>query len=528
MAPPVAGAQQYARLGSELDEYLRYLELAGLLKRTPLGYRSPSSLSLVLSTSGTSAPWNDRYPLLAPDDTRGPRITLLDTDLRSVFNSRYPRHGNDAQLWAGRGFSADAYAGIRVTWGPLTAVLDPAVSFAQNRSFDQAPDSARGVNRGGLSSFAYPWQQGSIDWPERFGDAAFTTVDWGQSGLRADLRAFTVAVSTENMWWGPAARNPILMSNSAPGFPHLDLGTGRPAWIGAGQAEIRVIWGRLSESPYFDTIPDNDTRLFAGLVIGFRPRWIPGLTLGVGRSFYQTWDSIGLEDAFAIFQTPFKAGVADSANPTGNDRRDQLLAFNARWTLPVAGFEAYVEWARNDHNWDLRNFLIEPDHSRAYTIGFQQLLPGPGGRVRLRGEWTTLGRPATVLVRATPTYYVHHIARQGYTHRGQLLGASIGPGSQSQWLALDRFDHRGRVGAFVQRIRFDDDMYWTYYITNAVGGNRRHQTELTTGLGALRFFGPLDISATVVLSRELNRHYFEDADVTNLAFDLRARIRAPR
>jgi len=442
-----------------------------------------------------------------------------------VYNSRYPRTANDAALWAGRGVSTAVSAGARLTWGPVTAVLDPTAYYSQNRAFDLAPETGRGVDRSGLSPYAYAWQNGRIDWPERFGPEAFTGLDWGQTGVRVSAGAFTAGFSTENLWWGPAIKNPIIMSATGPGFPHLDLGTARPVWIGIGRAEARVLWGRLAESAYFDTIPGNDGRFFSGIVLGIQPRWVKGLTLGITRVFYQAWDSLAASDYVAIFQTVFKAGLATPTDPLGNDLRDQLLSLVARWTFPEAGFEAYVEWARNDHNADLRDLLLQPDHSRAYTLGFQQLLPSGGGRVRLRGELTTLGRPATIQTRATPTYYLHGIVRQGYTHRGQLLGAPIGPGSQSQWLALDRYDARGRLGLAFQRVRFDDDAYYQSF--SGPNAFRGQQTELTAALSALRFFGSADVSASLAVSRELNRHFEVLDDFTNLMLDVRVSWRWP-
>ena len=295
------------------------------------------------------------------------------------------------------------------------------------------------------------------------------------------------------------------MSNNAPGFPHLDLGTARPVWIGIGRAELRLFWGRLQESAYFDTNPNNNGRLFSGGVLGYAPRWIPGLTIGLTRVFYQTWASLGVSDFTDIFRRFLKGAFATPSNPQASDKRDQLLSLVARWTLPAAGFQAYVEWARNDHSWDVRDFVLQPDHSRAYTIGFQQLLRGRTARWRLRGEFTTLGRPSTLLARATPVYYEHDAARQGYTNNGQIIGAAIGPGSQSERLQLDRFGPGGQVGLLVQRVRFNDDAYYAY--REAYSNFQGQQVELSAGLRATRFVGPLDISGSLTLSRELNRYY---------------------
>ena len=58
------------------------------------------------------------------------------------------------------------------------------------------------------------------------------------------------------------------------------------------------------------------------------------------------------------------------------------------------------------------------------------------------------------------TTYTSRSVVQGYTNRGRTLGASIGPGSSSQWLAADVFGPTGRFGVFAGRVRWDNAMLW--------------------------------------------------------------------
>jgi hypothetical protein len=48
---------------------------------------------------------------------------------------------------------------------------------------------------------------------------------------------------------------------------------------------------------------------------------------------------------------------------------------------------------------------------------------------------------------------------QGYTNKGQVLGASIGPGASSQWLAVDYLGPGWRVGGYFGRIRWNQDVH---------------------------------------------------------------------
>lgn len=507
------GAQQpLVSPGSELDAYIRVLELDGGVRGAPLVFRplGPAGLlRLVANDSGHL--WSNHYPLASIATRSEPRIVPLDARIRATYLSAYPRGVNDGAVWTGRGATIEAAAGAQLAWGPFTATLYPLVFFAQNRDFAGVP-----VTRPGSSPYAYPWSE-RIDWPQRYGQETYSRLDWGQSGLRLNLGALTAGLSTENMWWGPADRWPILMSNTAAGFPHVDAGLGRPVAVGVGLLETRLVWGRLSRSAYFDTVTTDLGRLFTGLTLALAPRWLPGLTVGLARVFYLHWDSLGVRDFLPTFQTVFKEGLVTPENPEGNDRRDQLLSLYGRWLLPKSGFEVYVEWARNDHSANLRDFLMEPDHSQALTAGFQKTLPAGGARLRFRGEWAHLERSRTFQVRGSPVYYEHHIVREGYTHRGQLLGAGIGPGSSGQFLGLDRYGRRGRLSFYLERVRYDNDAYYALFgPTQTYHG---HDVELTVGVSALRFVGALNIGGAIALSRELNRQFETDRDATNLRLE---------
>ena len=57
------------------------------------------------------------------------------------------------------------------------------------------------------------------------------------------------------------------------------------------------------------------------------------------------------------------------------------------------------------------------------------------------------------------TVYRHHGVRQGHTQRGQLLGPSIGPGTRSTYVALDRALDGRHIGVVAERIHWDIDAY---------------------------------------------------------------------
>jgi hypothetical protein len=512
------------RPASELDHYTRFLELDGDIRGLPLIFRSLSTPGVVADTGHL---WERQYPFGPEAQVRrfGESrwwLRWIDPELLTVANTSYPRTVNDGALWAGRGLSGSLTGGVQLGWGPLTGTLYPTIYAAANREFPLAP-----VPWNDRSRYAYQWQR-NLDWPQRPGDRYQAEYDWGQSGVRLNLDWFTAGLSTENLWWGPGYRNAIIMSNTAPGIPHVDIGTGRPTWIGIGDLEVRAIWGESRESEFFDSVTTNDRRYVTGITLAYQPSFLPGLKVGGARLLYQTWPTGGLTFRHLTLWIGDWFKVAEPL-PDGTlfqDSTDQLASLFARWTLPKSGFEAYVEWARNDFSGGVRDLVLEPDHSSGYTIGFQKSLPSGPGRWLLAGEFTTLGPTAASLHRGSPPFYPHGIAVGGYSHRGQLMGAGIGTGANSQYLGLHRYHGSGRWGVWGQRVRFDDDAHFRA-VPPGGGAYESHQVEFTLGFGGVHFVGDFDLGGRLELNRELNRYWEVGNDVTSVSFELSARWRVP-
>jgi hypothetical protein len=321
------------------------------------------------------------------------------------------------------------------------------------------------------------------------------------------------------------------MSNNAPGFPHAFLATARPLDVGIGSVDAQWVWGRLGDSGWADSLPGawyeaggtTDGRFFNGIVGSFRPRGLPGWTLGGARVYTMLIPrgGLGLGDYLLVLQRPTKEAAASDENPTGDDRRDQLLSLFARWASPGSGFEAYAEWSRNDHSWDFRDFIVEPEHSQGYTLGFQQAVDLEGNRIlAVRSELTHLERAPTFQQRAEPTYYAHHMVPPGYTHRGQVIGASVGPGGNGQSLHVDLYAPWGQAGLFTLRRVHDNDAYWVVAARDDLGSGR-HDVSLSLGARWLGIVRRVALEADVVMTREHNRYF-----ARNTTHNLNVRVSA--
>lgn len=472
----------------------RLADITGFAKPRPFLIQRLAELEEVRVCPGAPLPLN---PGRGPSGASWLGVRLAPARAVTFFNSTYPVERNNGAVWAGRGLSMSFQAGVRLHVGPFRAALEPEIVYQENRDFLINP-----LDRPGLSPYAYVGHPYDIDWPQRFGDGAFSSIRAGQSYARLDAFGLSVGVSTENLWWGPARRNPILMGNTAPGFLHAFLGTSSPQDIYVGRLHVQAVWAELQESAFFDTDALNDRREFAGLVGSFSPRWLPGLHLGGARVAVIVLPHDGV---------PFGDFLLDPYHDVrtnvlfGPGVNDQLLSLFGRWSLPRAGFEAYVEWARGDHWQNNEDLVSEPDHSQGYTLGFQKVVAIREAHwLRLGGEITHLEKSITNrTTRGTPTFYIHEKIPQGYTHQGQLLGAWIGPGSDAQYLGAELLASWGSIGLFGERVRRDDDAYYGRWVRKY--GIHGHDVELSGGASTTLVGSSFDVHLELELQRRKNR-----------------------
>ena len=269
----------------------------------------------------------------------------------------------------------------------------------------------------------------------------------------------TTGFTTENEWWGPGIHNAIVLSNNAPGIPRLFVRTGRPIRTHVGSFEARWFLGGLFESPYFDQTTGDDRRSITALAATLMPAGVPGLTLGFTRAVYAplvVWQDVFGHVFDVVRDRGWHRAPGDS---TSVPSRDQLFSLFGRWVFPADGLALHFEWARHEPPTSIRDFLTAPNHSEGYTLGLEWAtgVRGDRGALRVQAEMTNLEQSSTFRDGPVDTWYTGRAALQGYTQRGQVIGAAIGPGASSQWLGIDYFAPTWRVGLFGGRIRWDDD-----------------------------------------------------------------------
>lgn len=509
-APDCSERMPIGGIGSWTEDLARVAELTGAAPVRPEVFRRWSSTTEVTICRGGRAPHPSQLP--PPLQPRDLQVEATPLSWRTYLNSGYPDDRNDGALWEGRGISTEATGGVRLRWRFFSAGFIPTVAWQQNRDFPRPP-----MTTPGYSTYANPFYNSNgytIDYPLRFGPTDFWTFDPGQSYARIDLWNVAFGFSTENMWWGPGIRNSILMTNSAPGFPHLFLGTSHPQDIWLGWLEVQLVWGRLRESKWFDTDPTDDRRHFTSLNVGFEPKWIPGLFVGANRVYLYRIPPGGLDFGRTIgeplFNPFFKDALANPNDPTGDSSDNQLFSLFARWVFPASGLEIYGEWGRDDHSWNFRDFITQPSHSQAFMLGLQKVFPVGEGWIRFVGEYTqTLEEPTNNPPRGVPIFYTHGSwgEPQGYTNDGQMLGAGIGPAADSQFVAVDWFHSRGRAGVWFERVLRND----RYFYDN-IHRMFAEDTEIAAGLRGVWSWRELDLDASLGLGHRYNMDFMTDAN----------------
>ena len=519
-----AGTADPQWIGSIGQGYSRLLQLTGA---APLESRMLRPLTRTQGSEACHAareswsnPWQEG--LAASCDTLlHHRVVVYAPSTRTTYNSSIPYGVNDGALWAGRGFSGSLDFGAGLETGRLTIRLVPTVTGSQNLSFQLGPLVRAPAD---ASPYADPLISRSIDRPQRFGDKPLARVDPGQSLIRLDMYGTAVGAGTESMWWGPGVDNALLMTNNASGFPHAFIGTSRPVDIYLGKLEAMYLLGRLYDSGYWrvGTQPDRNRRWLGAALFVVEPRATPGLYVGAGRLFYGYVPAGGLSagDLLAVLQPFLKKDLATTSNPSGNDRRDQMLSLFARWVFPEVGFEVYGEWGRNDHSWSSRDFMLEPDHASASLLGFQKILKRENGFVLIRAEATSLANGRTSEVRPEPTWYAHTIITQGFTQDGQVIGAGIGPGSDMQAVAVERYFSGGSFGVIAERSRDNSDAFYLQYVdtttTKTLGNSHRHDVTSAVGIRAAVLLRQVRVALTLQRRVELDRYTVLDNDVRDL------------
>jgi hypothetical protein len=412
-------------------------------------------------------------------------ISLRYTTLN---NDKMPLGFNQGTMYPAVGFQRRWSVGVHLIWKFLDVNLQPEWVEAENLPTIPFAGSPQDGNYWTRVFFLI---NNNIDHYSHFGTEPLKTFFPGQSRVALRLGNVAVGVSTENNWWGPGFRNSLILTNEAAGFLHYFVQNRKPVITPIGHFEGKGIVGLLEntsllspEDKSFRPIwaggiesKNNSQRILKAFVLNWQPKWVPNFYLGY--SFAQ-------QNYFTVEEP--KPGKPFVENP-----RMQLGAFLFRFALPKDHAEFYAELGQPDRVVGPASFFQDSTKT-GFVIGGRKLFPlgkKKKSYLQLAVEFTQLQLmdPGLVIDNTQPggeplrnSWYTSTQMRQGYTHNAKLLGASIGPGSNSQTVYLSF--HRGRslLRLHAERWAKNNDFYvYQYY---GSGYENRYWVNLMTGIEA--------------------------------------------
>jgi hypothetical protein len=505
--------------GSEFEDYLRVLQVAGLAELQPWSIRGLAPRIITrMAIADSAGPWALRK------NFHNETLVVGRTSLGATVNTSYPYGANDGPVWAGRGITLVGSAGIGGHLGPLSFAFSPKGFVATNGSFNLLPNDQSGALAYNDGSFPTV-----VDHPQRFGNRAYSRMDPDASNIRLDSRFISLGLSTGNEWIGPATEYPFLLGTNAPGFPHLFIGTGDPVNIWLARLQARILWGKLYQSDfspvsgssrYLSPVEPGTVRLMASSEIVILPRGVPGLELGLARFLHVPY-RVG-EPSAAFWRKPFKTFFLKNEYAAGDSAGadNQLASAFFRWVFPQSGFELYGERGYEDQFYDFRDFIQDPDNEREYMLGLQKTLTRDNNKLDvLKAELLNYQLPSIARVRLQGLLYVHATLRQGHTNRGQLLGASAGVGAAAaSTISWTRYSPAGRSTFLLRRIVQDER---NVFEGNGTVTPARSNVTVSAGAERMRFGRWMDFGGKVELMEDYNHNFVKDAPNLNLQLTVR-------
>lgn len=496
------------------EEQLRRFDLSGVLEtelsflKRPIDFRQidfPRKDSLA-----------KKAPFFSKSEERK-QVYILPAQVSYRFNRSNVNTFGDRLMVPTAGHQGYFSAGFYAKFGILNLQFQPEFVAAENRPFQgfsrQFSDAVT------FTRFIY-WNNG--DFPERFGNQVYTKFWWGQSKMALTGEHLEFYAGTQNISWGPGQFNSLIFSNNAPGFPHISFNTVNPIKSFIGSFEAQIIAGKLFNSFFLPSqnqrqnedfyIPvESDWRYLNGFTVSFQPKLLKGIYFGLNRTFQINNNLLGdsFKDYFPIFEVFQKEEFFQNGNSLIYDQNgyDQQVSVYTRIVSRKALAEIYGEFGRRDHAFNWREFILNPDHARAYLLGFQKLmrLDSESKFLQFRGEVVHQQESVNRYIRyiglgGNLTWHTHGTAR-GFTNFGQALGVGTGVGSNSQIFEVSIGDKQSKRGIILSRLENNQDFFY-----RAFGQSKESKPWIDLGIGVIyeKSWNSLTLSSKLDLVRSMN------------------------
>ena len=408
-------------------------------------------------------------------------------------NSLLPMSFNDGNMYPNRGWQERYSVGVNLKLLIFDINYQPEKITVQNL----AQEYYAGNTLDGNFMFKYfGMVANNIDNFRQFGFDRIEETTLGQSRAGIKFKYLAAGLSNENIWWGPGKRNSLVFTNNAAGFKHYYLKTVEPIKTYIGSFELAGIVGKLDTTKYTEidqellnicrpckVFKNLDEREIDGITINYQPKWVPNFYIGYAysRQFYRHATN----------------ALGDTVNFFSKDLpKQEIGSIFFRFAMPDDFAEFYGEMGMpNEAPWPWKFFKerMRP----AYVFGATKLVPLKlfNSYMSLNVEFTQLQlmNSKDIFYYGYPwaggkpnSWYLSTIVQQGWSNNGQLMGSSIGPGSNNQSISLSWNKGYNKIGIFVERTVYNNDFYYSVYYnpynSNGYGYYNRYWVDLTQRL----------------------------------------------
>ncbi len=460
-----------------------------------------------------------------------PHFTLLQASYQQQYNSSLAISANDGSFFPAVGAQHRFSVGVLFQYKNLSILLQPEMVQAVNTAPE--PFNGNPTDNNFISRY-FMYQLNKLDNLSQFGLNPISQFFPGQSSIRYNTKLLSMGISTENTWWGPARKNSLVLTNNAPGFLHATIQSIKPIDTRWGKLEFELIYGSLQNSPnepednkIMRTIwaggianKSNSERRIAGYFLSFSPKGLHNLFFGAtGASYFYT-DSTNIQSADIVKSYENKQATAN------------LGALFMRYKMPKELAEIYAEYGRANRFANPINVFGDTIPT-GYTIGFRKGFASAntmgrgvfsGGTFWLSAELTQLQLPDARLIfdstaiYSTPktnSWYTHPYITQGYSNWGQVMGASIGPGSNSVHIEFAWIKGLKKIGIAADRIAFNNDFAIYNYLSGTLGNGYadRYYTHLNLALNLQWNLGNWLLSGSYQYTSALNYRWVKLSNV---------------
>jgi hypothetical protein len=385
-------------------------------------------------------------------------------------NTLQPISFNDGNMYPARGWQERYSYGVNLKLLIFDINYQPEKLNVQNLTQEYY---AGNTGDGNFMFKYFGMVANNIDYFRQFGYDRIEETTLGQSRAGIKFKYLAAGISNENIWWGPGKRNSLVFTNNAAGFKHYYLKTVEPIKTYIGSFEIAGVVGRLDTTKYTEidqellnicrpckVFKNLDEREIDGITINYQPKWVPNFYIGYAysRQFYRHATN-ALGDTVNFFSK--------------NLPKQEVGSMFFRFAMPEDHAEFYGEMGLpNEAPWPWKFFKerMRP----AFVFGATKLVPLKlfDSYLNLNVEFTQLQlmNSRDILYEGNPwaggkpnSWYLSTIVKQGYSNNGQLMGSSIGPGSNNQSISVSWNKGYNKIGVYLERTVFNNDFYHSVY-----------------------------------------------------------------